>query len=173
MTENLRVGAVTSVHGLKGEVKVFPFTDSADCFKKIKQVKAVRPGVRLQEGGRDLKVESVRFFKNMVIVHFEGTDSPEEAQKLIGFELWVKRLEAPDPGENRVYTADLVGLKAVDENGTEIGTVRDIMEAVGNDLYVVEREGKEVLIPNVPVFIRNIDFDAGTVTIHVIPGLLN
>lgn len=78
-----------------------------------------------------------------------------------------------DPGVNRVYTADLVGLKAVDENGTEIGTVRDIMEAVGNDLYVIERGGKEVLIPNVPVFIRNIDFDAGTVTIHVIPGLLN
>ena len=89
MQDKFQVGAVASVHGIKGEVKVFPTTDEPEKFKKLKTV-----WMKTAKEEREITLQTVKFFKNMAIVKFEGIDSPEEAHKYRGATLWIPRAEA-------------------------------------------------------------------------------
>lgn len=169
MADKLRLGIITSTHGLKGEVRVYPFTDRADRFEEIPKVRLLKQ----KSEPLELEIERVHYFKNMVLLKFRGVDRVEDAVKLVQSELWIDRDEAPDPGSDLIYVADLIGLTARDENGEVIGTVKDILQMTAQDLYVIDRGGKEVLVPNVPEFIRGINLKEGTVTVHVIDGLLD
>ena len=112
MTENFRVGAITSTHGLQGEVKVFPTTDDPAKFKKLKKV-------YLQDGAgmTELEIAGVKFFKNMVILKFRGHDRIEDVQPYKGKDLYVPRKDAVKLEKDEYYIADLIGLSVVLEDG--------------------------------------------------------
>ncbi|WP_455436248.1 ribosome maturation factor RimM [Hungatella hathewayi] len=169
MEQLLRVGVISSTHGVKGEVKVFPTTDDAARFKKLRQV-------ILDTGKEQLKleIEGVKFFKNMVILKFKGYDTIEDIEKYKGKDILVTRDQAVKLGPDENFIVDLIGLKVVTEDGEPFGALTDVIKTGANDVYEVNTaEGKEVLFPAIRECIRNVDLEAGVVTVHIMDGLLD
>lgn len=169
MTDRLKVGVVTSVHGIKGEVKVFPTTDDSRRFKKLKQV--------YLDTGKEmlpLEIEGVKFFKQMVILKFKGFENPDDVMKFRQKELWIDRKDAVRLSKDEYFIADLIDMEVCDEEGKLIGTLKDVISTGANDVYAVETpEGKEVLFPAIRQCILDVDTEARKMTVHVMEGLLD
>ena len=169
MTDRLKVGVVTSVHGIKGEVKVFPTTDDSRRFKKLKQV-YLDTGKELLS----LEIEGVKFFKQMVILKFKGYENPEDVMKFRQKELWIDRKDAVRLSKDEYFIADLIDMEVCDEEGKLIGTLKDVISTGANDVYAVETpEGKEVLFPAIKQCVLDVDTEARKMTVHVMEGLLD
>ncbi len=169
MEQFLRVGVITSTHGVKGEVKVFPTTDDAARFKTLKQVILDTGKQRI-----DLEVEHVKFFKNMVIVKFKGYDSINDIEIYKGKDLLVRRVHAVMLGADVIFIVDLIGLAVVTDVGEVLGALADVLQTGANDVYVVETPaGKEVLLPAIKQCILDVNLDEGKVTVHVMEGRLD
>ena len=168
MEDLLKVGVITTTHGVRGEVKVFPTTDDAERFLELEYV--------LLDTGRELRrldIKNVRFFKNLVILKFDGIDNINDIEKYKGKDLWIPREEAQELGEDEYYIADLQGLNVVLEDGTEFGTLRDVMETGANDVYIIDsNEHGEVLLPTIKECILDVDLEKNTMTVHLMKGLL-
>ena len=168
MEELLQVGVITSTHGVRGEVKVFPTTDDPNRFKSLKHV--------LLDTGREkksLEVQGVKFFKQFVILKFKGIDNINDIEMYKKRELWIPREEAQELGEDEYYIADLQGLNVVLEDGTGFGTLRDVMETGANDVYIIDsNEHGEVLLPAIKECILDVDLEKNTMTVHLMKGLL-
>ncbi len=168
MEEKFQVGVVTSTHGVKGEVKIYPTTDDARRFKRLKEV--ILDG---KAGQILLEIESVKFFKQFVILKFKGVDSPEEAAKLRQQSLYVTRENAVRLGRDEYFIADLMGLRVLDEDGTEIGVLREVLETGANDVYIIDlKDGRELLLPAIKECVLRVDVEAGEIQIHILDGLL-
>ena len=168
MNSILQVGAVTSTHGLAGEVKVFPTTDDPKRFKKLKQV--------LLDTGKDmlpLGVEHVKFFKNMVILKFKGYDRIEDIMGFKGKNLYVTRENAVRLKKDEYFIADLIGMKVYTEDEAYLGELTEVITTGANDVYTVRMEnGKDVLIPAIGQCILNVDVEHETMQVHLLEGLL-
>ena len=168
MEDLLRIGVVTTTHGIKGEVKVFPTTDDAARFQTLKNV--------VLDTGReklDLEIQSVRFFKQFVIVKFKGIDNINDIEMYKGRELWIPREEAQELGEDEYYVADLIGMEVLLENGEKFGVLRDVMETGANDVYIVDRvDGEEILLPAIHDCVLDVDVEKNTMTVHLMKGLV-
>ena len=168
MEQLLRVGVISSTHGVRGEVKVYPTTDDVNRFKKLKKV--------VLDTGReyiDLEISGVKFFKNLVILKFKGIDNINDIEKYKGKDLLVHREDAVALEENENYVADLIDLKVVTDDGKVLGYLTEVMETGANDVYVIEnKEGKEYLFPAIKECVLNVDVKAGKVVVHVMPGLM-
>lgn len=169
MTDRLKVGVVTSVHGIKGEVKVFPTTDDSRRFKKLKQV-YLDTGKELLS----LEIEGVKFFKQMVILKFKGYENPDDVMKFRQKELWIDRKDAVRLSKDEYFIVDLIDMEVCDEEGKLIGTLKDVISTGANDVYAVETpEGKEVLFPAIKQCVLDVDTEARKMTVHVMEGLLD
>ena len=168
MNNILQVGAVTSTHGLAGEVKVFPTTDDPKRFKKLKQV--------LLDTGKDmlpLGVEHVKFFKNMVILKFKGYDRIEDIMGFKGKNLYGTRENAVRLKKDEYFIADLIGMKVYTEDEAYLGELTEVITTGANDVYTVRMEnGKDVLIPAIGQCILNVDVEHETMQVHLLEGLL-
>lgn len=166
MQEILQVGAVTSTHGLAGEVKVFPTTDDPKRFKKLKKVL-----LDTGKGMRELEVVQVKFFKNLVILKFRGCDKIEDVMGFKGRELYVTRENAVKLKKNEYFVADLIGMKVFLEDGSYLGTLDDVLQTGANDVYEVHMEdGREVLIPAIRQCILAVDIEEEKMTVHLLEG---
>mgnify|MGYP000142149771 FL=1 len=167
MEDLLKVGVITTTHGVRGEVKVYPTTD-ADRFLNLEYV--------LLDTGREkrkLEIENVKYFKNLVILKFRGIDNINDIEMYKKRELWIPREEGQELGEDEYYIADLLGMNVVLEDGTEFGTLKDVMETGANDVYIINsKEHGEVLLPAIKECILNVDLESNTMTIHLMKGLI-
>lgn len=168
MEDLLKVGVITTTHGVRGEVKVFPTTDSAERFLDISHV--------LLDTGKEklhLEIEGVKFFKNLAILKFKGIDNINDIEKYKGRDLWISREEAQELGEDEYYIGDLIGMEVCLENGESFGVLEDVMETGANDVYVVKTEdGRQVLLPAIHQCILDVDLEKNTMTVHLMKGLL-
>lgn len=169
MEDFFQVGIITSPHGLKGEVKVYPTTDDPRRFKKLKEV--------ILDAGkerRELEIESVKFFKQMVILKFKGLDDIGDVEKFRQNKLLVSRENAVRLGRDEYFIADLMGLKVVDESGQKIGTLREVMETGANDVYVIDLDdGRELLLPAIRQCVLQVNVEEGWIRVHILEGLLD
>ena len=169
METKLQVGIISSTHGVRGEVKVFPTTDDVKRFKRLKEV--------ILDTGREeitLEIESVKFFKQMAILKFAGIDSLNDVEAYKGASLFVDRKNAVKLEKDEYFIADLIDLTVEDEEGKEIGTLIDVMKTGANDVYIVKNaEGKELLFPAIKECVLDIDFKEKKMTVHVMDGLLD
>lgn len=167
MEDLLQVGVITSTHGVRGEVKVFPTTDDVKRFKKLKQV--------ILDNGKEqleLEITQVKFFKNLVILKFKGIDSINDVEKYKGKNLLVTRENAVKCEKDEYFIADLIGIKVVTEEGQEIGEVADVIQTGANDVYVVKRSGKkDLLLPAIKECILSVDMQERIMQVFVMPGL--
>ena len=168
MEPYLRVGVISSTHGLKGEVKVFPTTDDPERFRKLKTV--------FLDTGKDyqlLTITGVRFFKNQVILKFKEFQDINEVERYRGRDLLIKREQAVPLGENENFIVDLIDLEVFDDTEQRLGILTDVLQTGANDVYVVEtEEGKEILLPAIPSCILEVDMENGRMLVHVPEGLL-
>ena len=167
MEERFQVGVITSTHGIKGEVKVFPTTDDAKRFKKNMEI--------ILDTGKDeivLTVESVKFFKQFVILKFKGIDNINDIEKYKTKSLYVTRANAVKLRKDEYFIADLLGIDVWEDNGDKLGVLKDVIETGANDVYIISLEdGKELLIPAIKECILDVDVEEGKMTIHVMEGL--
>ena len=169
MEDLLQVGIITSTHGVRGEVKVYPTTDDPRRFRRLKEV--------VLDTGREklnLEIEGVKFFKQFVILKFKGLDNINDIEKYRQKSLYVTRKNAVRLQRDEYFIADLIGLKVQDEDGKELGTVKDVIETGANDVYEVEMaDGKSLLLPAIKQCILNVDVENGRMQVHVLEGLLD
>ena len=168
MEQYLQVGIISSTHGVRGEVKVFPTTDDAARFKKLKEALLGLPsGEKLP-----LRIEHVKFFKQFVILKFADYDSINDIEKYRGLSLFVTRENAVKLEKDEYFIADLIGLSVENEDGERIGELTDVMETGANDVYVIRRgDGGELLLPAIRQCILETDVVKGYMKVHVLEGL--
>ncbi len=169
MEEFFQIGIITSTHGLKGEVKVFPTTDDPGRFKRLKKVIVDTGKERI-----DLESEGAKFFKKFVILKFKGLDDINQVEKYCKASLFVTRENAVKLKRDEYYVADLMGLTVQNEDGAEIGVLREVMETGANDVYVIDlKDGRELLLPAIRQCVLEVDVAAGYIRIHILEGLLD
>lgn len=169
MEDIFQVGVIASTHGVRGEVKVFPTTDDAGRFKRLKEV--------ILDTGKEqitLEIEGVKFFKQFVILKFKGIDDINDVEKYRQKSLYVTRKNAVRLSRDEYFIADLIGLRALSEGGEELGILEDVIETGANDVYVIKMtDGKELLLPAIKQCVLEVDIEAGFMKIHILEGLLD
>ena len=156
----LEAGRIVNTHGIAGEVKIQPWTDDAAFLRRFRV---------FYLDGAPLHVKKSRVHKDFLITAFEGLDDINAVMPLKNKILYFDRDDAAlEPGT--YFLADLIGAQVVGEDGTALGTLREVMELPRGRVYVVQGE-REILIPAVPEFVRGVDAEAGVITVHLIEGL--
>ena len=167
MQERLEIGQIVNTFGIKGELKVAPFTDDIRRFDNLKTIY-----VRTKKETKQYQVENVKYHKNMVLIKLEGIDQIEDAEMLRNAFLEVDRENAIPLKEGTYFIADLIGLEVYTESGDLLGKVEDIYNTGSNDVYVVKDElGKQILLPGIKEVIKEVKLD-DKIVVHLIPGLL-
>ncbi|HHX12898.1 MAG TPA: ribosome maturation factor RimM [Clostridiales bacterium] len=168
MDDYLRVGVISSTHGIAGEVKVYPTTDDANRFKELKEV--------ILDTGKTnitLEIEHVKFFKQMVILKFKGIDNINDIEKYRGKDLLVTRENAVELDEGEFFISDIIESVVLDENGTKLGVLAEVLSTGANDVFVVKtKENKEILIPYIKDCVLDINLNDKKIIVHLLDGLL-
>ena len=156
----IEAGEIVNTHGVRGEVKILPWTDSAEFLAAFRT---------LYIDGRPVKVRSARVHKQTVLASLEGVEDVNAAMRLKGRRVFIDRADAKLP-EGGYFIQDIIGAEVVTEAGESIGKLAEVMDAPASMIYVVRGE-RERLIPAVPEFILKTDADAGIITVRLIEGM--
>ena len=160
MNQLLETGEIVSSHGIHGEVKILPWADTPEFLLEFDL---------FYLNGKPYEVLSSRVHKTCVLAKLKGIDTPEQAAALRGKKVSIDRADVRLP-EGTVFIADLIGCRVMDENGTEIGKIRDVLTMPSSDVYVVEGE-HQYMIPAVREFVQEIDVTQSFVRVHLIEGM--
>ena len=156
----IEAGEVVNTHGVRGEVKILPWTDSAEFLSKFRT---------LYIDGKPLKVLSSRVHKGAVLAMLEGVPDVNAAMRLKGRRVSIDREDAKLP-KGGYFIQDIIGAEVVTEDGESIGKLSEVIDAPASMVYVVKGD-RERLIPAVPEFILKTDADAGVITVRLIEGM--
>lgn len=167
MHEYLEVGQIVNTNGLKGVLKINPFTDDIRRFDKLKTIFVQHKSELIT-----LEIETVRYNKNLVFIKFKGIDTIEEAEKYKGDYIKVNRKDEEPLPENTYYIVDLLGLDVYTKSNEYLGKIDDIFPTGSNDIYVVkDKLGKQILLPAIKEVINKIDIDNKKIIVTLIDGL--
>lgn len=169
MQEFLEIGQIVNTFGIKGMVKVKPFTDDIKRFDRLKKVY-----VETGKTKKEYEIEEVKYHKDMVLIKFKGIENPNEAELLRNSYLKVARKDEPELEEGTYYIADLIGLDVYSDDGNLLGKVDDIFNNGGkSDIYSVkEKTGKQILLPAISDVVKEINLKDGKIVVHLIKGLI-
>lgn len=168
MTKYLEIGQIVNTFGIKGMVKVKPFTDDIRRFDKLKKVY-----IQKQKVKEEYEIEEVKYHKEMVLIKFKGIENLEEANLLRNYYLFVNRADEEPLEEGRYYIVDMLGLEVYTDEEKKLGVLEDIFNTGSNDIYVVKDElGKQILLPATKEVIKKVDIENKKMIVHLIPGLI-
>ena len=166
--EYIEIGQIVNTNGLKGVVKVNPFTDDISKFEELKYVY-----IQLKNELKKVKIEQVRYNKNQVLLKLEGIDSIEEAEKYRNFYLKTEKESQEDLGEDTYYIVDLIGIDVYSDKNEYLGKIEDVFPTGSNDVYVVKDNlGRQILIPAIADVVKKVDLKNKKMIINLIPGLI-
>ena len=169
MKDYLVIGKIGGAHGVRGEVKIIPLTDDVRRFSSLKECLILDEKERVKE---TKEVEKARVDDTRTLVKFKGIDDRDEVGKLTGFYIAVSREDAVKLPEGRYFIADLIGLKVIDDERGELGTIKDIINSGASDIIIVKRKGKnELLIPYLNAIVYEVDITGGTMKVKLPEGL--
>ena len=167
MENLLEIGKIVNTHGLRGEVKVVPWTDSPDDFYDVSFVY-----IKNKNEYKKLTIDGVKFQKNNVIVKFKEYNDINEILPFKNAVLYADRNDLGELPEGVYYIVDLIGLKVYTEDDEYIGEIADVFNAGASDIYDVKREGKKnLLLPVIDEVVKSVDIENGRVTVNVMEGL--
>lgn len=168
MVEYLEIGQIVNTSGLKGLVKVNPFTDDITRFEKLKTILIDKNGILVE-----YEIEQVRYHKNMVMLKLKGVDNIDQAEKLRNLYIKINRKDAVKLPKDSYFIVDLLGLEVYSIQNELLGTIYDIFPTGSNDVYVVKDElGKQILIPALKTVIKNIDLENKKIIVDLPEGLV-
>ena len=166
--EYFEIGQIVNTFGIKGFVKVNPFTDDMERFEELKSVLVVK-NKQLVE----MQIEEVKYQKNVVLIKFKGIEDINMAEEYKGCYIRIRREDARKLPEDTYFIADLIGLSVYDDNGKLLGTVNDIYNNKVHDIYVIKDDlGKQILLPSTKEVIKQVDIDNDKIIVHLIDGLV-
>lgn len=168
MQEFLEIGQIVNTFGIKGMVKVKPFTDDITRFDDLKKVYVESNRIK-----KEYEIEEVKYHKDMVLIKFKGIDKVEEAELLRNSYLKVNRNEEPNLEEGTYYIVDLLGLDVYSDEGSLLGKIDDIFNNGSCDIYAIKDElGKQLLLPAISDVIKEINLEEKRIVVHVLKGLI-
>lgn len=166
-SDRLEVGKIVNTHGLRGEVKVVPWTDYPEVFEDLEKVYA-----KFKSEYKRLDIKNIKYQKNNLIVKFDQIDSIDAAQMYKNIVILADRDDLGELEDGVYYIADLIGCKIVSDDKRNIGEISDVINTGSNDIYeVIKKDGRKMLIPVIDDVVKNIDIDNKIVTVHMIDGL--
>ena len=168
MEEYFEIGQIVNTSGLKGVIKVKPFTDDITKFNNLKTIY-----ILIKKELKEFKIEQVRTNKNMVFLKLEGIDTIEEAENFRNLYLRVKRSKNEKLEEGTYYVVDILGCVVYTDEQKELGKVSDVFSTGSNDIYVVKDEmGKQILLPAIKDVVKKVDVKNKKITVHLLEGLI-
>jgi 16S rRNA processing protein RimM len=163
--DKIKIGKAVNAAGLKGELKVYHYTDYKERFEELEKIYLENTGY---------EITAVRYVKDLVILKLKGIDNRTEAEKHKGEDIYIDKTDIRELPEGTYHIFDLIGLNVVNEDGRVLGTLSDVIQNSAQDLYEVEKENKnKFLIPAVEEFILKIDLQEKTMTVRLIEGLMD
>ena len=154
MNDFLKVGKIINVHGIKGEVKIFPLTDDINRFYSLKKVYLEQENSILP-----LTISNIRIHKNVVLASFNEIVDRNQAEQYKGLFIIINREDAIELSENQYFICDLIGIKVYSLEGKLIGNIKDILQTGPTDIYVIETNNKDVLVPALKDIFKEIDIN--------------
>lgn len=168
MQEYFEIGQIVNTYGIKGFLKVVPYTDDMRKFEKLKTIEINKKGTLTK-----YEIEEVKYSKNTVLLKLKGIDDINEAEKYKNCYIRINRSDNEQLPEDTYYIVDLIGLEVITVDGKILGKVQDIFSTGSNDVYVVKDElGKQILLPAIESVIKEINLDAQKITVELIEGLI-
>lgn len=168
MQKYFEVGQIVNTFGVKGMLKVKPFTDDVERFEELKKVYICK-----KEKLEEVEIEEVKYHKDMVLLKVKGIDDMNEAEKVKGLYLKIDRKNAKKLPKDTYFIADLLGLEVYSDTGELLGKVDDIFRTGANDVYVIKNgNGKQLLLPSIPDVIKEIDLENEKIIVHLLKGLI-
>lgn len=167
--EYLEIGQIVNTQGLKGEMRIYPYTDDVKRFDDLKKIYVEIDNEKIR-----LDIKSVRYYKNLVIAKFDNIDTIEQAIKYKGKYIFIDEGDKLDLPDDTYYIADLINCIVIDnKTSLQVGIITDVFKTKANDVYVVKQElGNEILIPAIKKVIANIDIKSKKVFINSLEDLL-
>ncbi len=166
--ELVAVGKIVRARGIRGEVVVIPLTDFPERFEARASILIELPA---SETATEYEIAAVRANKSQLLLQFKGVETRDEAEKLVGAYLCVRQDEVVELPADNYYQFELVGMTVVTEDGVTLGELVEVMPFPANDVWRVEGKN-EILIPAIKEVVRNVDREAGKITIFPMPGLI-
>lgn len=168
MGERIAIGKIVSPHGIKGEIKVFPWTDNPERFRQLTEVWIVHG-----ETLRKIHITGARQQRNGLILAARELQTADQAEAVRNWTIEIEKEDLPVLPEGSFYIFDLIGLQVSTLSGEELGLVADVLQTGANDVYVVKNpQGKEVLIPALKSVVVEVDFARRKMVVNPLPGLL-
>lgn len=160
----IEVMKIINTHGVKGEMKALYYAESPQFFKKVQYV--------YDKKENKYHITAVREHKGALLVSIEGIEDMTAAEGMKNVSLFAKREDFPSLPKGEYYLIDLIGLTAETVDGERIGEVVDIVEKAAQDLIVIKKGEKEILIPRCDAFVDRVDLEEGKIYITPIEGLI-
>ena len=167
--ELIPVGKIIGTHGIKGQLKLHSYSGNAESLAAASCVTLRSPAGIM----REFAVASFKANSGKFIIGLRDFDDINLVQPLLGNEVCLKRGQLPGLEEDEYYWSDLIGLQVFTDDGTRLGTIADIFETGSSDIYVVQGEGREYLIPAIADVVKAVDITGGRVVITPLDGLLD
>ncbi len=169
MEKYLEIGQIVNTFGIKGQVKIVPFTDDITRYDELKEIY-----VEKKNELKLFQIEQVNYKKNMVILKLKGIETVEEAEKLRNCYLKIDRKDAKKLPKDTYFIVDLLGLDVYTDEGKLLGKVDDIYNAGSSDIYVIKDElGKQILLPAIKDVLKEVDLENQKIIVHLIKGLVD
>jgi len=168
-SKHVLIGKIQAPHGIKGQLRVVPFAGDASSISKLETVMVKTPAGAMEE----FSVVSAKSHGKRVILTLKPFDNINQVLHLVGREIYADRGALPELPSDEYYWSDLLGLKVETEEGEALGELVDIIETGSNDVYVVKKGGREVLIPALDDVVLAVDLDASRMTVSLPEGLLD
>ena len=169
MQEFLEIGQIVNTFGIKGFIKIKPFTDEVSRFEELKEIYVEQKNKELKE----VKIEKISYQKELVLLKLKGIDDLTQAEKLKGLYLKISRKNAKKLPKGTYFIADLIGMNVYSDEGKLLGKLDDVYSTGANDVYVVKNEnGIQVLLPATQEVIKQIDLDNEKIIVHMLEGLV-
>ncbi len=168
MEEYFEIGQIVNTSGLKGEIKVKPFTDDITKFETLKTIY-----ISLKNELKEFEIEKVRYSKNMVFLKLKGIGTIEEAERYRNLYLKIHRDSAKKLEQGSYYIVDIIGCKVYTEQEEVLGSIVDVFQTGSNDVYVVKNEeGRQILLPAIKEVIKEVDIENKRIIVNLLEGLM-
>ena len=161
--KKINIGKVVTTHGVRGDIKVYPHTNVEDMFDELKKIYI---------GEAEYKILSVKYGKGCPVLNIDGLNTTNDAQKLIGSQVFADEISLPKLEEDNFYLKDIIGCAAIDEQGEEFGKITDVIFTGANDVYEITAENdRKILVPAVKEFILDVNIKDKKIMVKLIQGM--
>lgn len=168
MKQLMDIGQIVNTYGIKGFLKIVPYTDDITRFEKLKSIY-----IEFKRTLETFDIEEVKYNKNLVLLKLKGINDINTAEIYKNCYIKIDRKNAVKLPKNSYFIVDLIGISVYTDENIELGNIVDVYSTGANDIYVVKNElGKQVLLPAIGDVIKNVDIEDKKMIVHLIEGLV-